>query len=584
MPESRAASPQVELLRQIGPSIWIADGGAIEVAGSPLPVRMTVIRLANGELILHSPTAYSQEMRQALEAIGAIQYLLAPNIAHWTFVRAWQRALPHAQTVAVKGLAERSQVQLAGLRIDVELTDMLPEVWSNELEAIAVSAPPFFELALYHIASETLILTDLVQNIDARHLPPLSRLAATIMGVTAPSGRAPVYLRALLWAWQGRTRPAAERLVALAPQRVIFSHGIWFEEDATARLRQSLGWLLGSGALLHKRSSEMKGLRVVVTGASSGIGRATALAFAARGASVILAARRADVLHEGAQQSADLGGVALVCRTDVTDPAEVSRLVESAVNTFGGIDVWINNAGTGVFGPFERAEISLHRATLEVNLIGAVHGAHAVLPVFRRQGRGILINNISLGGWAPTPYAAAYTASKFGLRGFTASLRQEMGAHPGIRICAVFPSMVDTPGFIHGANVSGRNLDPGPFLYRAEDVAQTMIEMVRRPRDEVAVGWPARAGQISYVTMRGLTERLMSAALRALLARARPAPPSRGALLSPIAAGTSTAGGWLQRKGLPSAGVLTRVGIVAGIGLVLLARASKRRGRRAGGD
>lgn len=187
-----------------------------------------------------------------------------------------------------------------------------------------------------------------------------------------------------------------------------------------------------------------------------------------------------------------LGGRALAVPTDVTDAEAVRRLAAQADDAFGGVDVWINNAGTGVFGAYQDADIALHRRTIEVNLLGTMHGAFAVLPVFLRQKRGILINNISLGGWAPTPFAAAYTASKFGLRGFTASLRQELGTHANIHVCGVFPAMVDTPGFVHGANVSGKRLDPGPLLYQSEDVAQTFLDLVRMPRDEVAVGWPAR--------------------------------------------------------------------------------------------
>jgi short-subunit dehydrogenase len=324
----------------------------------------------------------------------------------------------------------------------------------------------------------------------------------------------------------------------------------------------------------------MRKLRVVITGASSGIGRATAPAFAKRGATVALAARRQDVLREVAAECAALGGRALAVPTDVTDPEAVAELARRADEAFGGIDVWINNAATGVLGPYHKGDLALHRKTIEVNLLGTMYGAYAVLPVFRRQRRGILINNISLGGWAPTPCAAAYTASKCGLRGFTASLRQELSQHPDIHACAVFPSMIDTPGFVHGANVSGRNLDPGPLLYLPEEVAETFVQVARRPRDEVAVGWPARAGQLSYAALRAPTERMMAAAIHFLLARANKAPVSSGAILEPVAEGVATDGGWLARKQLPSASVPTRLGIGAGVaalGWTMLRSARRRR-------
>jgi short-subunit dehydrogenase len=256
----------------------------------------------------------------------------------------------------------------------------------------------------------------------------------------------------------------------------------------------------------------------------------------------------------------------------VTDAGAVADLAHAAERAFGGIDVWINNAGTGVFGPYQDADIVLHRRTIEVNLMGSMHGASAALPIFLDQGHGILINNISLGGWAPTPFAAAYTASKFGLRGFSASLRQELGDHPDIHVCGVFPAIIDTPGLDHGANVSGKQINPGPLIYAPEDVAETFVALVRRPRDEVAVGWPARAAQVAYALAPGPTEHLMGAFMRRSLERASPAQRRQGALLEPVATGRGVSGGWRDRKGLPFSARQTSsaVGIAALAGLALL--------------
>jgi short-subunit dehydrogenase len=321
--------------------------------------------------------------------------------------------------------------------------------------------------------------------------------------------------------------------------------------------------------MLH-RPREIEGRTVVIAGASSGIGRATALAFAREGARVVVASRRADLLDEVAEECEREGARdALAIPTDVTDARAVLALARTAKGAFGRIDVWINNAGTGVFGPYHEADIALHRRTVEVNLFGAMHGAHAVLPIFKRQGHGVLINMVSLGGWAPTPFAAAYTASKFGIRGFTASLRQEIGAGEDIHVCAVFPAIVDTPGFVHGANMSGKTLNPGPLLYRAEDVATRMVEVAKHPQGEVAVGWPARAAQIAYNLSPRTTEIVIGATMRRLLSRADPAPRTEGALLGPIEAGRETDGGWLKRKRLPPAGrISTGVGLAALAGLV----------------
>jgi hypothetical protein len=181
----------------------------------------------------------------------------------------------------------------------------------------------------------------------------------------------------------------------------------------------------------------------------------------------------------------------------------------------------------------------------------------------------VLINNISLAAWAPNPFAAAYTASKFGLRGFTASLRQDLGDHPEIHVCGVFPAIIDTPGLAHGANLSGKRIDPGPLIYAPEEVAETFVALARRPRDEVAVGWPARAGQIAYALAPGPTEHLIGAFARRALRRAEAAPRSQGALMHPVPYGTSASGGLRARKRVPSASRATALGLAAGVGLVL---------------
>jgi short-subunit dehydrogenase len=322
---------------------------------------------------------------------------------------------------------------------------------------------------------------------------------------------------------------------------------------------------------------------VVITGASSGIGRATARAFAERGASLVLAARRSTLLREVADECEEMGGRAMAVPTDVTDVNAVFALAKAAEETFGRIDVWVNNAGVGVFGPYTEARVELHRRVIETNLLGAMYGASAVLPVFQRQGHGTLINNISMGGWAPTPFAAAYTASKFGLRGFTASLRQEL-EDQGIDVCAVFPSIIDTPGFKHGANVSGRALEPAGTVYPPEDVAETIVSLVEWPRDEVAVGWPARAVQAAYALAPGPTEHLMGAAFRRYMRRADRAPRTEGALLHPVPQGRGVSGGLAQRGGSSRRGrylglAVAAVVLTVGTAAAMQARPSRPRRR-----
>ena len=229
----------------VADGVWIVDSEPIKVAGGmPLPSRMSVLRLGGGDLMLHSPTRYSDHLKSAIEALGPIRHLIAPSIGHWMFLRDWQRACPAAKTWAVPGLKDRSQVRKAGIRIDAELGDAAPDSWASEIDQVLVRAPVFKEVDFFHRASRTLLLTDLVLNIEPQDLPPVSRVLASALGIVAPNGKAPIYVRALLKLNRAEVSQAAARLVGFDAERVIFAHGRWFERDGAAQLRRSLSWLV----------------------------------------------------------------------------------------------------------------------------------------------------------------------------------------------------------------------------------------------------------------------------------------------------------------------------------------------------
>lgn len=246
--------PPLDQPKEVADGVWVVDAAPIHTGGIPLPLRMTVLRLAGGELLLHSPVPHHPALQCAVEELGRIGHLVAPSVGHWMFLRDWQAACPNAITWAVPGLEDRSQVRRAGVAIDAELTDRPPRVWAKEIDQVLVAGPVFKEVCLFHRPSRTLLLTDLIINLEGDLLPVFARPLARLLGIVAPEGKAPLYLRLLLHLNHQDTVQAARRLVAFHPDRVIFAHGQWFDRDATEELRRSLAWIL-NGDRAAKRLS-----------------------------------------------------------------------------------------------------------------------------------------------------------------------------------------------------------------------------------------------------------------------------------------------------------------------------------------
>jgi short-subunit dehydrogenase len=290
---------------------------------------------------------------------------------------------------------------------------------------------------------------------------------------------------------------------------------------------------------------------VVITGASSGIGRATAMTFAQQGATVVLGARREHALNEVVSACERSGARALAVPTDVIDEKAVQHLARRAVETFGRIDVWVNNAAVTLFGRFEETPKQDYRRVIETNLFGYIHGARAALPIFREQGSGVLINVSSMVAKLAQPYTSAYSISKAGIRNLSMSLREELlldGQHD-IHVCTVMPATIDTPFFQHAANYTGRAVKAMPPVYSAEEVAQTILRLSQKPTSEVMVGRSARMISAQHTLSPSLGERMMTQMVdKQHLYPDRRAEPNSGNLFEPMPQYSTVSGGWMQAE------------------------------------
>jgi clavulanate-9-aldehyde reducatase len=232
-------------------------------------------------------------------------------------------------------------------------------------------------------------------------------------------------------------------------------------------------------------TGELEGRTVAITGASSGIGEATAMAMARAGASVALAARREDRIGELARRIEGDGGTATAMATDVAREEEARSFVSQAHERLGRLDVLVNNAGLMLLGPVEGADTDEWRRMIDVNVLGLLYCTHAVLPVMREQGGGHIVNVSSVAGRVAGAGSAVYNFTKFGVHGFSEGLRQE-ALDANVRVTTVAPGFVDT-------ELQGHNTDPAVVegmeksrdqigrVLRSEDIAETILYAVTRP-------------------------------------------------------------------------------------------------------
>ena len=287
----------------------------------------------------------------------------------------------------------------------------------------------------------------------------------------------------------------------------------------------------------------LQGQVVVITGASSGIGRATAHGFAECGARLVVAARRMQLLNVAVGECATLGGQATAVQVDVTDPDSMENLARQAVERHGRIDIWINNAAVSLYARVNEGPLEAHRRVIETNLLGCLYGSRIAVRIFRERRRGVLINVSSAAAYVGQPYSSAYVASKFAIRGLSECIRQEVSDCPQIRVCTVLPGATDTPFFRHAGNYMGRAVQPLRPIADARQVARVIVAAAERPRRTSFVDI-ARMLPLLVGIAPGWIEGYVGRLVRRRQFRDEPAPPSPGNLFEPMMEGDDVCGGW----------------------------------------
>src|SRR2546423_4151892 len=279
-------------------------------------------------------------------------------------------------------------------------------------------------------------------------------------------------------------------------------------------------------------------LRVVVTGASAGIGRATAVEFARQGARVALLARGMPGLVDARREVEAAGGEALVLPTDVADPAQVDAAAAEVERAWGGIDVWVNNAMASEFAPVARTPDDDFRRVTDVTYLGAVWGTRAALARMQPHDRGVIIQVGSALAYRSIPLQAAYCGAKGALRAFTDSLRCELLHEASrVRLCFMVLSAFNTPQFDWARTVFPRSLRPVGRVFQPEVAARAVVWLALHPRRELVVGGPAWAARLGQKLAPGLLDRwLARSAWEGQFSDEPPAADRRDNLYGPVEA------------------------------------------------
>jgi hypothetical protein len=238
--------PPINTLKSVTEDVWIVDGPVIRFGmpwpKMPFPTRMTVIRLAGGDLLVHSPTPLVPELRAEIEPAGKPRWIVGPNRIHYWWIPEWRAAFPEAAVYLAPRIKEQAggRIGFDGFALDRE--GGYP--WDGAIATLPIAGSYMTEVEFFHRASRTLVLTDLIENFEPRKLGSfVTRWLTRLGGVQDPDGQMPRDMRLTFAGRKPQLRAAIETMIAWNPERIILAHGRWYEANGAAELRRAFRWI-----------------------------------------------------------------------------------------------------------------------------------------------------------------------------------------------------------------------------------------------------------------------------------------------------------------------------------------------------
>lgn len=227
-------------MRNLAENIWIFDGDSVPFLTLPFTTRMTVVRIGS-ELWVHSPIRLTEIIREQIQSLGQIKYLIAPNHLHHLFIGEWLAAYPDAQSYGTDQVIHKRN----DLRFDGSLNNEQSYPWEKDISQVLFTGSPLMEeCVFFHNQSSTLIVTDLIENFPAQHFNSWQRLLAKGVGILAPNGKMPLDWRMSFMFGRSTARQHIEKIIGWKPEKIVMAHGVIVEEAAADFLPRSFSWLI----------------------------------------------------------------------------------------------------------------------------------------------------------------------------------------------------------------------------------------------------------------------------------------------------------------------------------------------------